>query len=110
MCGSKPTCSDSLGDLTEGRRARALCPFDPLARGTPAPGAIAQWNGGSFGHVAYVEVVTDAYIEVTDDNYGLNTTDRWRINTTSPAWPDNVAGQPWSGATMAVPGTTYLGQ
>lgn len=55
----------------------------------PALGSIAQWNGGSAGHVAYVEVVTSTYIEVTDDNFELNYTDRWRITTNSPAWPDN---------------------
>src|SRR5439155_11478762 len=41
-----------------------------------ALGAIGQWNGGTAGHVAYVEVVTATYIEVTDDNFGLNYTDR----------------------------------
>jgi hypothetical protein len=50
---------------------------------------VAQWNGGSAGHVAYVEAVGAGFIEVTDDNYGLNVTDRWRISTSSPAWPDN---------------------
>ena len=64
------------------------------SHGTPvdqraAVGAIAQWNGGSLGHVAYVEVVTPSYIEITDDNFGTNVTDRWRIATSSPAWPDN---------------------
>jgi surface antigen len=57
--------------------------------GTAAVGAVAQWNSGSAGHVAYVEVVTSGYIEVTDDNYGLNHTDRWRINVGSPSWPEN---------------------
>jgi surface antigen len=54
-----------------------------------AVGAVAQWNGGQAGHVAYVERVSDTAIEVTDDNFGLNTTDRWRIARSSPAWPDN---------------------
>ncbi|GAA0564940.1 hypothetical protein GCM10010172_55520 [Paractinoplanes ferrugineus] len=57
--------------------------------GTATVGAVAQWNSGSAGHVAYVEVVTSGYIEVTDDNYGLNYTDRWRINVGSASWPDN---------------------
>ena len=56
---------------------------------SPAVGAIAQWNGGGFGHVAYVEVVGAGYIELTDDNYGSNVTNRWRINAGSAAWPDN---------------------
>jgi surface antigen len=56
---------------------------------SPALGSVAQWNGGKFGHLAYVDVVTSTYVEVTDDNYGLNYTDRWRIARTSPAWPDN---------------------
>jgi hypothetical protein len=70
--------------------------WDDLARShgtpvnsSPAVGAIAQWNSGSFGHVAYVETVAPSYIELTDDNYGTNVTDRWRINVGSPAWPDN---------------------
>ena len=56
---------------------------------TPAVGAVAQWNANTYGHVAYVEVVTGDYIEVTDDNFSYNTTNRWRITRSSPAWPDN---------------------
>jgi surface antigen len=55
----------------------------------PAVGAVAQWNGGTLGHVAYVETVTPSYIEVTDDAYGSNRTSRIRIATGSNAWPDN---------------------
>jgi surface antigen len=55
---------------------------------TPAVGAIAQWNGGSAGHVAYVEVVTDTYIETTSDSFGGGT-DRQRISRTSSYSPDN---------------------
>jgi len=54
----------------------------------PAVGAVAQWNGGSFGHVGYVERVTSEGIEITDDNYGLNTTDRWFIARGTSSWPD----------------------
>ena len=35
----------------------------------PAVGSIAQWDTGSSGHVAYVEVVTTDYIEVSEDSY-----------------------------------------
>ncbi|MFI5933874.1 CHAP domain-containing protein [Actinoplanes sp. NPDC051494] len=56
---------------------------------SPAVGAIAQWNGGPVGHVAYVETVTSSYLEVTDDSVDLNRTNRWRIAAGSPAWPDN---------------------
>ncbi len=70
---------------------------------SPAVGSIAQWNGGSFGHVAYVETVTSSYIEVTDDNYYTGNggyTDRFRIARSSAAWPDNfihLADRPSSG-------------
>jgi surface antigen len=56
---------------------------------TPAIGAIAQWNGGGDGHVAYVESVSSSSIEITDDSYGANTTSRRRIGLTSGARPDN---------------------
>jgi surface antigen/uncharacterized protein YbaR (Trm112 family) len=56
---------------------------------TPARGAVAQWNGGSAGHLGYVDNVGPGWIEVSADNFGLNVTDRWRINAGSPAWPDN---------------------
>ena len=59
--------------------------------GTPAVGAIAQFNSG---HVAYVEEVGSGYIITTDDsyhyensNYGNNTTKQKR--TPSQGWPDN---------------------
>jgi len=60
----------------------------------PAVGSIAQWNGGTAGHVAYVEVVNSRYIEITDDNFKFsslpgNYTDRWRIARSSAAMPDN---------------------
>lgn len=55
---------------------------------TPAVGAIAQWNGGTAGHVAYVEVVTDSYIETTSDSYGGGT-DHQRIDRSSGYMPDN---------------------
>ncbi|PSK67198.1 hypothetical protein B0E53_00832 [Micromonospora sp. MH33] len=54
--------------------------WDEKARGagvrvdtTPAVGSIAQWDTGSFGHVAYVEVVTAAYIEISEDAYLTDT-------------------------------------
>jgi CHAP domain len=36
---------------------------------TPVVGAIAQWNAGSAGHIAYVEAVTSSYIETSTDSY-----------------------------------------
>jgi surface antigen len=35
----------------------------------PAVGAIAQWDVGTYGHVAYVERVTAQYIEISEDSY-----------------------------------------
>ena len=35
----------------------------------PAVGAIAQWDGGRYGHVAYVERVTASFIVVSEDSY-----------------------------------------
>ena len=55
---------------------------------TPAAGAIAQWNGGAKGHVAYVEVATSTYVDITSDNYGGGT-NRVRIYHSSPYRPDN---------------------
>ena len=46
---------------------------------TPAVGAIAQWNQGDSGHVAYVEAVTQTYIDVTDDDSVGNKTSKKRI-------------------------------
>jgi hypothetical protein len=75
--------------------------WDTSASGIPvdqtaAVGAIAQWNGGSFGHVAYVESVSSSGIVITDDNYYYGTaapnggyTDKIYISNNSPAWPDN---------------------
>ena len=64
---------------------------------TPAVGAIAQWNRGSAGHVAYVESVDPggAGIVITEDNYYLaqpypgGYTAKIHITRSSPAWPDN---------------------
>lgn len=55
---------------------------------TPAVGAIAQWNGGESGHVAYVEAVTATYIVTTSDSYDGGT-DRQEIPLNSPYMPDN---------------------
>lgn len=49
----------------------------------PAVGAIAQWNGGQYGHVAYVEAVTPAGIIITDDNYYTGTRARPGATPTS---------------------------
>jgi surface antigen len=60
--------------------------------GTPAVGAIAQWNagvGGTSGHVAYVEEVGSDYIITSDDNFGYNTTSRQKITRTSGGWPSS---------------------
>lgn len=75
--------------------------WDTSASGVPvdqtaAVGAIAQWNGGKLGHVAYVESVSSSGIVITDDNYYYGTsapnggyTDKIYISNSSPAWPDN---------------------
>lgn len=64
--------------------------------GTPAVGAIAQWNEGSglgsLGHVAHVDAVGTGWIEVSDDRWG-STTRRGLIvkqdDTGYLPWPDN---------------------
>jgi choice-of-anchor C domain-containing protein len=68
---------------------------------TPTAGSIAQWNGGSLGHVAYVEAITPSGITITGDNYYTGSsvvngvqlhggyTERIDIDYGSPAWPDN---------------------
>ncbi|RYF28848.1 MAG: CHAP domain-containing protein [Chloroflexi bacterium] len=61
--------------------------------GTPAVGAIAQWNSnvypaGPSGHVAYVETVTSSYIEITEDNWG-GTTNKVRYIQGQSGWPSN---------------------
>lgn len=38
--------------------------------GTPKPGAVAQTNAGSFGHVAYVSAVDGDYVIIEEYNYG----------------------------------------
>lgn len=48
-------------------RARALA--IPVDR-TPAVGAIAQWNSGTYGHVAYVESVFGTTVTVSESNWG----------------------------------------
>ncbi|MDQ1725128.1 MAG: hypothetical protein QOG52_2156 [Frankiaceae bacterium] len=35
----------------------------------PAVGAIAQWDVGTYGHIAYVERVTAQYIDISEDSY-----------------------------------------
>ena len=71
---------------------RAGTPVDQ----TPAGGSIAEWNGGSAGHVAYVEASDATGITITDDNYYYGSqapnggyTDRIHIAVGSPSWPDN---------------------
>ena len=39
--------------------------------GTPAVGAIAQTDAGSFGHVAYVESYTDSTVTISEYNHDL---------------------------------------
>ncbi|MBD2760535.1 CHAP domain-containing protein [Yimella sp. cx-573] len=62
--------------------------------GTPARGAIAQWEpnvgrySGPVGHVAYVEEVGADFIITTEDNYGGGTR-RVRINRGDAAWPSH---------------------
>jgi hypothetical protein len=60
-----------------------------LVNQTPAVGSIAQWNGGRFGHVGYVEAVTPTYIDVSSDNADVNYTIRHRIMRSSAYMPDN---------------------
>ena len=58
--------------------------------GTPAVGAIANWNKSSLrpaGHVAYVEEVGSDYIVITEDNW-RGVTYRRRIATGSSNWPN----------------------
>ena len=52
----------------------------------PTPGSVAQWN---FGHVGYVESVTDNFIEVTEDSYGNNITLRKRYFRGQSDWPNS---------------------
>lgn len=60
-----------------------------------ADGAIAQWNGGTSGHVAYVEASDASGITITMDDYYTSAPDpngytaEVHIATNSPAWPDN---------------------
>jgi surface antigen len=70
---------------------------DAASRGVPVDqnpivGSIAQWSGGSSGHVAYVEAVTSTYIVITSDNFSSGAsqgTNRLLIQRTSPYMPDN---------------------
>ena len=39
----------------------------------PAVGAVAQWDVGTYGHVAYVERVTASFIVVSEDSYVSDT-------------------------------------
>ncbi len=70
--------------------------------GTPAVGAIAQFNSG---HVAYVDEVGPGYVITSDDNYLYNVTTRQR-RTQASGWPDNfihfkaVSGGPVIGAVL----------
>jgi surface antigen len=62
---------------------------------TPAVGAIAQWNSGTNGHVAYVEASDSGGITLTMDDYYTSLpypngyTATVHINKGSQAWPDN---------------------
>ena len=63
---------------------------------TASVGAIAQWNGGTDGHVAYVESVSSSGIVITEDDYYYGSlapnggyTAKIFISRKSPAWPDN---------------------
>ena len=68
---------------------KARAAGSPAVDGVAAVGAIAQWNSGSAGHVAYVEAADGVGITITDDNYGANVTRRVRVNRGSPGWPDS---------------------
>ena len=79
--------------------------------GTPAVGAIAQWERG---HVAYVEEVRADGIVTSDDNYGSNYTSRNFIPVGSSSWPnafihlrDQVVGPPTEGQYVSHGGAVY---
>jgi surface antigen len=95
------------GDWAAGAAANGVTVND-----VPSVGAVAEWNGGSFGmgplgHVAVVEQVgpDDSYIDISQQNIGSAVDGyEWvRINAGFPAtswqeWPDNfihfqIAGQ-----------------
>jgi surface antigen len=53
---------------------------------TPAVGAIASFQGGSYGHVAYVESVNpDGSYVVSEENYGPS---EWNAGSEEPGYPD----------------------
>ncbi len=81
----KPSWYDNANGWDDKARAAGY----PAVDGNAAVGAIAQWNSGDAGHVAYVEAVDAGGITITDDNYGTNVTRRVRIARGSPGWPDN---------------------
>ena len=69
---------------------RGRVPVDQV----PAPGAVAQWDGGTRlapganGHVGIVDAVGPDWIEVSDDT-GAGVTRRFRITAGSPYWPSS---------------------
>jgi len=72
--------------------ARDAASRNVLVDQNPIVGSIAQWSGGSSGHVAYVEAVTSTYIVITSDNFSSGAslgTNRLRIQRTSNYMPDN---------------------
>lgn len=90
--------------------------------GTPAVGAIAQWNYGSayapsYGHVAYVEEVTGSDILLSDSSWNGGSK-QWRVKPGEVQWPSNflhirdVAGGGWGGvgnASFAGSAVLYAG-
>jgi surface antigen len=87
-----PTPSHNLGSALDWD-TQAQASGIPV-NGTPAVGAIAQWEpnagyAGYSGHVAYVEAVTSNSITVSEDNYASGPF-TWRtITIGSVNWPSN---------------------
>lgn len=70
---------------------------------TPAVGAIAQWNYGEFGHVAYVEAVNGNTITISESNFS-GAWLRWRtMDISEIEWfihIKDVSAPPPAGPTM----------
>ena len=82
-----------------------------LVNQTPAVGAIAEWNSGDGGHVAYVEASTSGGITLTMDDwydaapYPNGYTREVHIAPGSPAWPDNFIHFKDQGGSSQTPST-----
>lgn len=82
---ANPTPTSQAGLLDAKYWAVKAATLGVLVDQTPAPGAIAQWNSGDSGHVAYVDSVdTDGSIVISEDNY---------VQTDSPNFPGGYTAQ-----------------